>query len=42
MKKARLSVVTIGVISSVSIAMAAPDAGTIQRDIEQKLDQKPI
>ena len=40
MKKIKLSLIALSSLCIVSNSIAAPDAGTIQRDIEQKMEQK--
>lgn len=42
MKKIRLSLIALSSLCIVSNLIAAPDAGTIQRDIEQKMEQKQL
>ena len=40
MRKIKLSLIALSSVCIVNSSIAAPDAGTIQRDIEQKIEQK--
>jgi hemolysin activation/secretion protein len=42
MKKIKLSLISLSSLCMVTNLIAAPDAGTIQRDIEQKMEQKQL